>query len=442
MLRRRRTRPSDRRPNERGSIIVALLVIFVIVALSSVLAARVIGNQTIVVNRQNTAAGVAGADAGITDALFRIDQGTVALGSSTTPAPGNFSFCVGGASGCVAAGVPGAPGVKYIATANTSDPTQATQWTIQAIGTINGAPGAIQETLTRGSQYPYALFGNSSLDFTGMSSGGFGYYAPGPQGPALTTCPNTPSTPACLEIASNGLINCNGTSHSNNQDLPLSVLALYYSGGGGVSGACGTTQAVSTLFNVPVKSPPAGTYNCPGNGQLGSGITGAPTIIGAPGQTTIYVCNDTAVTISGNLQVAGPVQFYIQLDSSTNQSFISSRTPTLNIIPNSTVNVIPPVPPTTLPDATMLQVFSNSSGTVGDSNGQGFYYGGTIYAPNASLTGDGCQSVYYGSLVLGSFTCHGGPNLTINYDEDLGKLYGPWSTSGYVQIPPGSIPNF
>jgi hypothetical protein len=431
MLSRRRSRSDSKRPNEQGSIVVALLVIFVLVALSSIIAARVIGNSTIVVNRQNTAAGVAGADAGITDALFRIDQGSAAMGTGS-------SFCVGPASGCVAPSVPGAPGVKYKATANNSDPTKATQWIIQAVGTIRGAPGAIQETLTRGSEYPYALFGNQGLDFTGKSGGGFGYYSPGPQGPALTTCGDTATNPPCVKIASNGLINCNGTSHSANQDLPFSVLALYYSGGGGVSGACGTTQSVSTLFNVPVKSPPAGTWTCPNNGQLGSNIPGAPTTIGATDQTTTYVCNDTAVTIDGNLQVAGPVEFYIQLSSSTNQSFINSKTPTLTITRGSTVNVTPPVPPN-LPDATLLQIFSNSSGTIGDNSNQAYYYGGTIYAPNASLTGDGCQSVYYGSLVLGSFTCHGGPNLTINYDADLGNLFGPWSTTGYVQIPPGTV---
>jgi hypothetical protein len=437
MLSQGRTRRTHARPNEQGSIVVALLVIFVIVALSSVLASRVIGNQSIVVNRQNTAAGVAGADAGITDALFRIDQGSAAIGT-TIPPVGNFSFCVG-LPGCIAPSVPGAPGVKYKAFANTSDPSKASQWTVQAVGTINGAPGAIQETLIRGSQYPYVLFGNSGLDFNGKSGGGFGYYAPGPQGPALTNCSDTPTNPPCVKIASNGLIDCNGTVHSANADLPLSVLALYYSGGGGVSGACGTTQSVSTLFNVPVKTPPAGTWTCPNNGQLGSNIPGAPTEIGATGQTTIYVCNDTAVTIDGHLQVDGPVQFYIQLDSSTNQSFVNSKTPTLSITKGSTVNVTPPVPPTALPDATWLQIFSNSSGTIGDNSNQPFYYGGTIYAPKASLTGDGCQSVYYGSLVLDSFRCNGGPNLTINYDTDLNYLYGPWSTSGYVQIPPGSV---
>jgi len=49
---------------------------------------------------------------------------------------------------------------------------------------------------------------------------------------------------------------------------------------------------------------------------------------------------------------------------------------------------------------------------------------------------------------IGDATCDAAPlqvgqfESGIEIDEDLGKLYGPWSTSGYVQIPPGSIPNF
>jgi hypothetical protein len=447
MLNRRQTRPRHRRPDEQGSIIVALLVIFVVVGLSSVLAARVIGNETIVVHRQNTAAGIAGADAGITDALFRIDQGAAGTGTVTGSPIGNYQFCVGG-TGCIAPSVPGAPGVKYIATANTSNPSTATQWTVQSKGTVNGAPGAIQETLTRISEYQYALFGATTLDFNGKSVNGFGNYSPGSQASGNPqACADAAVNPACVKIGSNGIINCPGTSHSSNSDLPLSVLAVYYSGGGGVSGPCGTTQPVSTLFNVPVQSPPAGTWTCPGNGQLGSNTTG-PATIGTPGQTTVYVCNNTSVTISGNLQVVGPVQFYIQLDSSTNQSFVSSKTPTLEITAGSTVNTsinTNPAPSSAqLPDASLFQVFSNSSGTIGSTNGSAaaYYYGGTMYAPNATLTGNGCASSFYGSLVLNKFVCNGGPALTINYDKDLANLFGPWSTSGYVQIPPATLPSF
>jgi hypothetical protein len=462
MLNRRRNPRIYKRPNEQGSIVVALLVIFVIVALSSVFAARVIGNQTIVVNRQNTAASLAGADAAVSDALFRIDQGSAAIGTGT-------SFCVG-ATGCIAPSVPGAPVdksgqpvVKYKAfvsapgspgtPATNISQSQATQWTIQAVGTVNGAPAAVQELLTRSSpQYQYAVFATSpslGLRFTGQDLTGFGSYSPGG---TVTVCQDQVTTSPCAEIGSNGPINCNGNGTSQNNDLARSVWALYYSGGGGVSGACGTTKPVQSTVSFPDKSPPAGNWTCPGDlttpggqpaglqvSQLGAG-TSWPTI-GAAGQTTVYVCTDTALSIVGNLQVLGSVQLYIQLDSSTNQAFINHSphtVPALDFATGVSVYTTPPGPPTALPDATLLQIFTNSSGTIGYSPNGAFYYGGTIYAPDATMTDAGCQGKYYGSLILNTFTCNGA-NLSVNYDNDLGQIYGPWGTTGYVQIPPGPV---
>jgi hypothetical protein len=466
MLSHRRPRRNHRRPNEQGSIVVALLVIFVLVALSSVLAARVIGNQTIVVNRQSTAANVAWGDAAVADALFRIDQGSAAIGPGT-------SFCVG-VPGCIAPlGIPaapvdnnGAPEVKYKAfisvpgdpgtPATNISPSQATQWTVQAVGTVNGAPAAIQELLTRNSpQYQYAVFATAQtptggsgaqvgLNFTGQDLTGFGSYAPGS---ALTVCPDQVTSPPCTQIGSNALINCNGSTQSSNHDLPLSLLALYYSRGGGINGACGTTQAVPQTVNYPDKSPPAANLGCPfpiatENGQPVAQLGGTNwPAIGVAGTTSVYVCRNTAVSISGHLEVDGPVQFYVQLDQSTNSAFINAKPqaePTLDFDTGATVNVSLPVGPTNLPNATLLQFFTNSSGTIGYKNNGAFYYGGTIYAPEATMTDAGCQGVYYGSLVLSSFQCNGA-NLTVSYDTDFENIYGPWGTTGYVQIPPGKV---
>jgi hypothetical protein len=441
-------------------MIIALIIIMVVMALGAVLAAQAIGNESIVVNRQSNAKAIAAANAGISDALFRLDQG---VDSGTFCVKAGDSSCLqGGAAIPIQQQMPLGTTVSYIATK-----VNDAKWTIQSVGTVNGVQGAVQETVTRQSQYKYAIFGQAGLDFNGKSVNGFGNYSPGsavtgnplncpdvaPDPPTDPPNPN-PTNPVCVEIGSNGTINCPGTSHSANQDLPLSVLADYYSGGGGVSGACGTTQPFDTLYNLPDKPPPAGNYQCPGNlttdskgnkvAQLGTGY-GQPTIgtTDPTQQPTIYVCNNTYVSIQGNLQVLGPVQFYIELDSATNQALNANPgIPTLDIATGATVNVTPPAPPTTLPDAKLLQIFTNSTGTIGRKSNGAFYYGGTIYAPNASLTDAGCQSVYYGALVINSFRCNGGPNMTIYYDKDLANLYGPWVTTGYVQIPPGSVPNF
>ncbi|MGH9055252.1 MAG: DUF7305 domain-containing protein, partial [Acidimicrobiales bacterium] len=84
-------------------------------------------------------------------------------------------------------------------------------------------------------------------------------------------------------------------------------------------------------------------------------------------------------------------------------------------------------------------IYTNGNGNVGDSNGQGFCFSGVLYAPNAQLTANGCKSQYYGSIVINTFTCNGGPNLGFWYDSQFGQLYGNWVTSGYQQINPSSV---
>jgi hypothetical protein len=416
-----RARNALRQPaDEQGSIIVALIIIMVVFALGGILASRVIGNESIVVNRQNGAAGLAGADGGLSDALFRLDQGPAATGT------GNY-FCVKPSDTlCAASSVPGAPGVTYQATANSSQASLATQWTIQAVGTVHKVPGAVQETATRTAQYPFALFGNTGLTFNGSAGNAFGTYTPG------TDSSSNPNTSGAVNIGSNGTITCNGGLGSN-------VTSVYYSGGGGISGSCGTTQAVTTLYNLPPPQAPAGASACPGSGtggaQFGAGAGGPSTI--SPGT---YVCT-TPVTIKGNVSISGTgqVNLYIILDPTMYNSSTTALDITAGSQVNAGFNADPPPNGATLPDASRLQILTNSTGTVGDTNGQGYTLGAILYAPQASTTGNGCKSIYYGALVINTLTCNGGPHLTVYYDSNLSTVYGAWVISGYLQIPPNSV---
>lgn len=92
-----------------------------------------------------------------------------------------------------------------------------------------------------------------------------------------------------------------------------------------------------------------------------------------------------------------------------------------------------------LPSAESFEIFSNTTGTVGNDAGSGYWFGGILYAPTASLTQNGCKSTYYGSLIINTLTCNGGPHLTVNYDEVLQTVYGPWTVSGYTQITPSTV---
>ncbi len=82
---------------------------------------------------------------------------------------------------------------------------------------------------------------------------------------------------------------------------------------------------------------------------------------------------------------------------------------------------------------------SNSTGTFGNDPGNGYYLGAVVYAPNASFTQDACKSHYYGSLVINSLTCDGGPHLYVSYDSSLTTLYGPWAAGAYTQINPATF---
>jgi hypothetical protein len=176
--------------------------------------------------------------------------------------------------------------------------------------------------------------------------------------------------------------------------------------------------------------------------------------VNAPLPSGTYLCYNQAVTIKGNLTVSGCatpslpsacVTIDIILDSATDASWVNAGTATLDITAGSYVNVNtgittdPPPAGVALPDATQLTIATNSTGTVGDSAGQGYYFGGVLYAPDASMTGDGCKSVYYGAAVINTLTCNGGPHLSVYYDSLLTQVYGPWTTSGYTQINPKSV---
>jgi hypothetical protein len=409
--------------DERGSLIIALTIILILVVITAAVAVRVIGNETIVLTHQGTASAVSGADGGISDALFQLDQGTQTQTFCVSSDPA-YPLCTAPAAGST----PGAPGVTYVATA-----AGPTKWTIDAIDTVQGHQAAVQETVTRTSKYPFALFGNTSLTFNGNATGSFSTYDD-----TQAASGSNPNNTANVAIGSNGAITCDGGIGTN-------VQTNYY-GSSSVSnlqnGSCGSPQAFSNDYYLPTPVAPKFTLPCPNNGQLGSGIAGAPTSIG-PGT---YLCT-TPVTISGLLQITGQVSLYIILSNST----YNSNTSALTIAAKSYVNDMsdycasagsstPGCTPTPdLPAAANFQVLIDSDGQVGFDNGQGYDFGGVLYAPNSYLTQDGCKSQYYGSLVINTLTCNGGPHLYVAYDSELGQVYGPWTPSAYTQVNPATL---
>jgi hypothetical protein len=410
---------------DQGSIMLAITIIFVLILVVAAVASATIGNMGNVLSRQQITQAVAAANGGISDALFRLDQGTAGISADGTTPPSYF--CVNSAnssdSNCLAHSVPGVSGasqVSYVATPDNA--ANATTWTIKSVGTVGKQQAAVQETTSRVRLYPWTLFAVNALSIDGQS-GGNG------QGSDFSTYSETGSgvnPNGALQIGTDGTLKCTGGG------LPSNVTADYYSGNGsGNQASCGSP--VGTQVSFPAPNAPASTPNCPYNGDIPANTTLSP---------GTYYCN-TPVTIEGNLNVSGQVKLYIILSGSS----YSNATNALNI-KGTYINDMydycknggtTGCPTSGMPVASNLQIFTNSTGTLGNSNGNGYYFGGTIYAPLATTTADGCHSQYYGSVILYSFTCNGAPNFSFNYDSNLANYFGTWLPGTYQQIPPGPV---
>lgn len=435
---------SHDRTDERGSLIVALSIIFILVLIVSAVGVEVAANQFNILSKANSAASVSASDAGLSDAVFRLDQLAPATGSAfCMDANGNGT--IGGVHCLTAPG--NLSGVSYVATPNAG----GTSWTVQAKSVVSGLTGAVQETVNYSVLYPFAIFGNGGLDFNGKSGNNLGRYT---EGTSSGSNPDTSTadcsggnTSSCVNVGSNGPIKCAG-------GLPSNVGEVYYTGGGGAS-QCANPIADSSKYvlTVPIAPTSGSPLTCPGvqttdsNGdtiyELGSTYG-----VGSIAAGT-WLCQNAAVVIAGTLTVQPNVSLYVILNAATDNKFINNGTQTVNIAGGSEVNTgfdgtagTPPAG-TTLPTASAFQILSNSTGTVGSANGGGasgpYTFGGVIYAPDASLVGNGCKSAYYGALTINTLSCNGGPHLQVYYDSSLTSLYGPPTISGYSQINPGSF---
>src|ERR1700681_3446422 len=137
---------------EDGQALVPVMVLLFIAALAGFTFARTVGG--VLNNTGNVVATSQArtlAEAGVADAMFRIDQ------QGSSPA----TFCVG-ASSCTVASIPGAPGVNYTATyANSA-------FTIKSEGVSHGKKYAIQQTVAWSpGDFAYAMFGVNNLHFSG-----------------------------------------------------------------------------------------------------------------------------------------------------------------------------------------------------------------------------------------------------------------------------------
>ena len=398
--------------DEQGNIIVIVSVIMILMFLSVAVLARTLSGLKSTRQGQDFSGALANADAGVADALFRLDQ----LG--TAPAA---AFCVGNNAACTRPSIPGAPGALYSAR-RVNDNT----YTVLSKGVVNGQPHGIQATITRSFLYPFAVFAKTSITFNGNT----GNYNPATStGPIETVDPsgNPVSTPAA-DVASNGQITCQGSnSPAHQQD--------YFKGGGTscnngylVPGSYNPQNPVLTCPAVPnvptTPCLPAAHYACPA-------ISGVLPAILAPGA---YYCSQADLPAA---QVSFPGTFSVAAGAANNGVV------EIYIIPTDATRITVSISDAAVNlngDPTKLRVYL-AGGKLDPGNGaHSGDFTGIMYAPSAQETNPSCGANWRGALVLNTFTCNGGPHLQVHYDTRMLSLTDAvWTVSDYTEIPSNRV---
>ena len=361
------TRPTR---DEDGSMVIAMSVLLIITNLSLGVLARTLVAMHSVRIAQSYSAALAVADAGLSDALFKLDQNPTATFAATGPS-GNGTF-------------------SYVATHVTD-----TQYTVQSKGVVEGSTHAIQATVTRQSQFPFALFGRQALTFNGNGA---------------------------LDIYSYVTI---GGAHTNQAHVGSNTAITVHSGAGAgdfqdyyrPATCTGCPHPVAHDDGAyplpPIVIPTSNTQACPIGGVFALTVNG--------GGGTPFVCN-TDVRINGLLAVTNPpFKLYVTADHALD------LTGALINNGGSAANAL-------------LYKAGTGNLTVGNGNSVAdVTFSGVLYAPDSSLTVNGGKQ-FQGSLVVNQLTVNGAPNFVVGYDASLANILSTdWRVSRYIEVPSSSI---
>lgn len=368
--------------DERGSIAVAMTVMLVLTGLSVAVLARTLGALTNVRHHQDYTAALAAADAGLADALFRIDQqgdNTSTIGSTSAPVTGKV-----GAAGAVSEG-----SYKYVATR-----IDKLTFEILSKGTVNGRPHALKATVKRRLKYPHALFARNGISFRGAAESSISAY-PGP-GDAF--------------VGSNGgIVVASGKTAGTGQ--------IYYTPSGSCSGCANPIPAEGPYLTpdpvVPSNPSPGG---CPG--ALGN-IDASAGPVQIPAGT--YVCDQDVSFKNGTITVGGPVQIYMT-KSGTN---IRLKSVKVNDGGNSQ----------------NLQIFKIGAGEIiEDATPNEIFFTGIIYAPGTDWKANKGTTTLTGALVLNFLESTSAKKLVIRYDQGLQTMVeNDWKLKHYTEVPFASV---
>jgi hypothetical protein len=404
------------RRDERGSIMVALSVIMILSGLAVAILARTMSAQDNAQDNQNFSAALGGADAGVADALLRIDQ------IGVTGVPGDF--CVG--PSCPITEVPNSEGTVYKATYDLGTDT----YTVLSKGLVNGRSHSVEAVIQRSLLYPFAIFGASDLKFNGNN--GTGSVKTVDANGAQVTSPEATA-------GSNGNIECNGGSGGQNNAVypggaidedkcanPIRLTSGSYDPLAPVAVADCETQ--SETDNIPPQPCHEGTTeNCPAVGGI------FPTTL-TPGR---YLCRSTVRFATGYTQIGsgtangGVVEIFV-IPTTGTASVIFDNNAYINVAPGATTATTDDVHG----DPTKLRVYLATAGTFEPSSGNNAgVYSGIAYAPQSAMSSNGCKEIWRGSILFNSVNCNGGPNLVVLYDTRVAALKAfDWTVQNYREI--------
>ncbi|MHB8263543.1 MAG: DUF7305 domain-containing protein [Acidimicrobiales bacterium] len=401
---------------EEGSLIVLISILMIVVLLGVGFLANVFGDMSNSLQVTNTEAARAQALAGVSDAVFRLDQ----MG------PDYHSFCVGQESWCTVPSVPAAPNANYVARIESSSPGV---FTIYSKGVSHGAEYVVKATAQRKLDYPFPIFGVSSVAMNGKS-GSVNVQATDQYGQP---------TGAPADLGSDSGITCHGSGSYGTAQITFD---------GGTSNCPSWVNGTSQYDpQPPVQScpAPAGGFpptpcmpsdyqSCPGNG-LFEGTKASPYIL-EPG---VYYCPN-GVDFKGTVNVDysstannGEVQIFV-LPPSSGQASILMAGATVNqweVPPSQSSKPV-------VGNPVDLQVYAGGSGTVNVGNGSNAAsFNGLLYAPGMSLTVNGGQLSLTGAFTLNQFTVNGSPNLQVHYDARVETLGASgWTSADVIEVSP------
>ena len=407
---RRRLSPGD----EAGAaLIMAVIVMMVLSTLSLAVLGRTLSVLKFMRQGQDYDAALANADAGLSDALFKIDQ----------KAPPSWQACL--PSPCTTS--PAGRKFKYWAQ-KLSD----TEYVVSGIGYAGISKHGMQARITRTAKFPYALFSQGPLHLDGAASAGpvkiaFGVFAGSGQ----------------VRVGSNSTVNCNGV-------IPTGIVVDWYY----VQSACPVDQVNKLAIprDMTIDEPPqpngqpdVNWENCPNNGVFGATSTTSVVTDTATGVTTTLTLPTSAtnpITINGNegpfvcrrdVTLLGyvvpnpaqqPVQIYIL--PRTNETTKEKTYYGLDMS-SATVNPLQP--------ARMFQIYKAGAGPITHNPINDVTFRGVLFAPDTTLTINGGNLTWAGSITTGQLVVNGTPNLKILYDLDLATYLGPdWRVSRYREI--------